>query len=262
MGAHARAQVGLERILFATDFSERSAHALGYALGCARRFGSELFFTHVVDIDVVEFGADYPPPISEHVIVDAARKSMSVLLRTQELHGVKYSVLLPVGRIWEELTRSIHEHAVDLMILSLHGGGETQAVMHPPCPTLIAGAQAIPTQGFRRVLYVDDSEANDAPACTAALAMIEAEADVIVLRFDEHHGSEAARLSLRRPDLHVEVITVLRPSATVITDVAAEHQAGLIVMRVRQAESRGSAEDVSLAYAVVSAARCPVLLYP
>ena len=139
----------IERILFATDFSEGSDHALPYAVDMAKQYGARLYFVHVI-YDVAKTAGWYVP----HVSIDEIYRDMEQSARSElekifidEMRGFKnieYKVLK--GIPYEEISKLAAEQKVDLIVLGTHGRrgidrmlfGSTaeQVVRNAPCPVL------------------------------------------------------------------------------------------------------------------------------
>ena len=139
----------IERILFATDFSEGSDHALPYAVDMAKQYGAKLYFVHVI-YDVAKTAGWYVP----HVSIDEIYRDMEQSARTElekifidEMRGfnnIEYKVLKGVP--YEEISKLAGEQKVDLIVLGTHGRrgidrmlfGSTaeQVVRNAPCPVL------------------------------------------------------------------------------------------------------------------------------
>ena len=139
----------INRILFATDFSEGSSNALPYAVDMAKQYGAKLFFIHVI-YDVSKTAGWYVP----HVSIDEMYKDMEKSARAEleksfieEMKGLKdVEYIILKGTPHEEITRFVEENKIDLIVLGTHGRkgidrmlfGSTaeQVVRYAPCPVL------------------------------------------------------------------------------------------------------------------------------
>jgi nucleotide-binding universal stress UspA family protein len=139
----------IRRILFATDFSEGSSHALPYAADIARLYDAKLFLVHVI-YDVAKSAGWYVP----HVSIDEIYRDMEKSARAEleksfvdEMRGlrdVEHVVLK--GIPYEEISKFAVEKKIDLVVLGTHGRrgidrmlfGSTaeQVVRNAPCPVL------------------------------------------------------------------------------------------------------------------------------
>src|SRR5581483_7349944 len=100
-------------ILFATDFSEASLHALPYALGMASRYGSKLYPAHVIPIEPYLMGD--PKAIDRlREARQEADSSLAGLLDSVSNRGIPCQALVDNGDIWSVLSGFIEEYSVDL----------------------------------------------------------------------------------------------------------------------------------------------------
>ena len=94
----ARQHVSLARIMAATDFSPASNRALDYAVSLARRFGSQIYLTHVITYKghgVMEAGAGAPAGEELRRITHAQAQEV---VDSGRLYGVPYEVVIERGR--------------------------------------------------------------------------------------------------------------------------------------------------------------------
>jgi len=139
----------IERILFATDFSEGSAHALPYAVDMARQYDAMLYIVHVI-YDVARTAGWYVPHVSIDEIYRDMEKSAAAELEKvfiDEMRGYgKVGRHVLKGVPYEEICRFAAEQKIDLIVLGTHGRrgidrmlfGSTaeQVVRNAPCPVL------------------------------------------------------------------------------------------------------------------------------
>jgi nucleotide-binding universal stress UspA family protein len=139
----------IRRILFATDFSEGSSHALPYAADIARQYDAKLFLVHVI-YDVAKSAGWYVPHVSiDEIYHDMEKSAMAELEKSfvDEMRGlrdVEHVVLK--GIPYEEISKFAVEKKIDLVVLGTHGRrgidrmlfGSTaeQVVRNAPCPVL------------------------------------------------------------------------------------------------------------------------------
>jgi nucleotide-binding universal stress UspA family protein len=139
----------IRRILFATDFSEGSSHALPYAADIARQYGAKLFLVHVI-YDVAKSAGWYVPHVSIDEIYHDMEKSARAELEksfVDEMRGLKdVERVVLKGIPYEEISKFAGEKKIDLVVLGTHGRrgidrmlfGSTaeQVVRNAPCPVL------------------------------------------------------------------------------------------------------------------------------
>ena len=139
----------ISRILFATDFSEGSSHALPYAADIARQYGAKLFLVHVI-YDVAKSAGWYVPHVSIDEIYNDMEKSARAELEksfVDEMRGLSdVEKVVLKGIPYEEISKFAGEKKIDLVVLGTHGRrgidrmlfGSTaeQVVRNAPCPVL------------------------------------------------------------------------------------------------------------------------------
>jgi nucleotide-binding universal stress UspA family protein len=139
----------IKRILFATDFSEGSSHALPYAVDMAKHYMAKLYLVHVV-YDVSKTAGWYVPHVSIDEIYNDIEKSAKAELEKSfidEIRGLKdVEHVVLKGIPYEEIAKFAGENSVDLIVLGTHGRkgidrmlfGSTaeQVVRNAPCPVL------------------------------------------------------------------------------------------------------------------------------
>jgi nucleotide-binding universal stress UspA family protein len=139
----------IKRILFATDFSEGSSHALPYALDIAKQYGAKLFLLHVI-YDVAKSAGWYVPQVSIDEIYRDMEKSARIELEksySDDMRGMKdVERVVLKGIPYEEITKFASDNIIDLVVLGTHGRkgidrmlfGSTaeQVVRNAPCPVL------------------------------------------------------------------------------------------------------------------------------
>jgi len=142
----------IKRILFPTDISEGSAHAVPFVTDLTKHYGARLYVIHVM-YDVARATGWYVPHMSMDElyrdIETNARKEIEKCC-VEDLRGYKnieYSILKGVPH--EEILKFAEENAVDLIIMGTHsrkgldrvifGSTAERVVRHAPCPVLTVG---------------------------------------------------------------------------------------------------------------------------
>jgi nucleotide-binding universal stress UspA family protein len=143
--------IKLERILFPSDFSELSLHALAYARSFAEAYRAELHVIHVVD-EAYQYWMALGPnslpvgPTPEELVA-ASREEIEKFVKEhlgESAARTKTAVLL--GRPFMEIIRYARQNAIDLIVLGTHGrsglkyallGSVAEKVVRKsPCPVL------------------------------------------------------------------------------------------------------------------------------
>jgi nucleotide-binding universal stress UspA family protein len=115
------ADLRLNSILLATDFSEASEKALRHALAIARHFGAKFYLAHVVSsLGFTLVGPDAVNTATEVVLRDA-RQLVDSLAKSGALTGLRHEVIIRQGEVWEELENIIRQGQVDMVVLGTHG---------------------------------------------------------------------------------------------------------------------------------------------
>lgn len=139
----------IEKILFATDFSEGSAIALPYAVDMAKKYGARLYFVHVV-YDITKATGWYVPHVAIGEIYGEIEKNARAEIEkigTDEMRGFEdIEHIILKGTPYEEIIRFATDNKIDLIVLGTHGRkgidrvlfGSTaeQILRSAPCPVL------------------------------------------------------------------------------------------------------------------------------
>lgn len=114
----------IKKILFTTDFSEGTSHALSYATDMSKKYGSKLHILHVVHNIFIYPGLHIPHgslDIVNKEMEEAAQKALRKLAASacDECKEIESSVVL--GIPYEEILKYALEHDIDLIIIGTHG---------------------------------------------------------------------------------------------------------------------------------------------
>ena len=130
----------LSHILFATDFSESSMHALPYALSLAEEHDAELTLMHVLE-EVQPMPVEY----SNELMADC-RQRLWELVPVDATMWCKPRVVVETGEAAGSIVRNARDRQVDLIVMGVHGGGTVAShlpwtvihsvVRHARCPVL------------------------------------------------------------------------------------------------------------------------------
>jgi len=147
----------LEKVMIATDFSERSDRALRRATLLAKQFRASLVIVHAVDDDqpahVVE---------SEREIATDLLREMRASLRSVDSLDCEARVVL--GDAFEALREAVEAEAPDLLVIGPHrrrllrdifiGTTAERTIRSVACPVLMVNA--VPAGPYRHVLQTTD----------------------------------------------------------------------------------------------------------
>ena len=114
----------LDKILFATDFSEGSDHAFDYALSLATKFNARLAIIHVIN-EPVDLRGFYVPHISfeklEKEIEEGAEKMMERFCREKLKDFTDYETAIVTGIAYEEILKKAEQVKASMIVLGTHG---------------------------------------------------------------------------------------------------------------------------------------------
>jgi len=114
----------IDKILFATDFSENSEHAFDYAYLMARTFNARLIIIHVIN-EPVDLRGFYVPHISfeklEKEIEEGAEKMMEKFCHTRIKDFTNYETVIIAGIPYEDILKKADEENVALIVMGTQG---------------------------------------------------------------------------------------------------------------------------------------------
>jgi nucleotide-binding universal stress UspA family protein len=139
----------VERILFPTDFSAGSSHALHFAVDLKKHYNATLYIFHVI-YDINKATGIYVP----HISSDEVYKEMNTWAMNEmekccieEIRGLENVEKKVVqGVPWEEIIRFADEEKIDMIVMGTYGRigldrllfGNTaeRVVRRAPCPVM------------------------------------------------------------------------------------------------------------------------------
>jgi len=112
-------RISLKNILYTTDFSPTAEAAAPYAWELAKRYGAKVIALHVRP---VEANGMVPPEAwaAVHEANELQAKQQAGHLKTL-FRGIENEVEVTEGAIWDEISRTIEEKEVDLLVTGTHG---------------------------------------------------------------------------------------------------------------------------------------------
>jgi len=276
-----------KNILFPTDFSPASEHALPCALAIARLYGSKVFVTHAVAPEPPLAIPLEPVPMDMDPLWQDARRKMSRFLETDCIRDTAREGILEQGDLWRVLDDVSHRHSIDLIVLGSHGRhgvkklvlGSTaeQIFRRARCPVMTVGPDVKPMEHrtIRHVVFATDFSAGSLKALPYAFSLAEETQAhltlahliplVPMLQQEEVREQGVRRLrELVPPEAadwcEPELFVGFDFPAEGILRLAADRHADLIVMGVHSRAARTSAHlPWAIAYEVVCHAPCPVV---
>ena len=284
-------RVAFKNILFATDFSEVSQHALMHALAMAKRYDAKLTVIHVAPPETQVPIPMEPVPLEPDWQIQRARECMQHLQDFEPLRMFPHDTVLKQGSPWPEMADVIEDRDIDLIVLGTHGRGVVgtlllgsvaeQVLRHASCPVLTVGPDALRTlfdhQRLSHVLFATDFSESSQHALSYALALAEENnAELTLLHTLEQlqpmpmqYARELLadyrkRLWNMLPDeaglwCKPQVTVAVGAPADEIVRLAHDRQVDLIVMGAHTAGAAANHLPWTVVHSVVRHARCPVL---
>lgn len=140
--------IDLKTILYPTDFSDYSRHALPYVTEFARRFDAEIIVQHTIGVPAYagayEIAIDVTT-LRESILKDARAKLTAMTAELQK-EGLRVTGELAEGAAFVEIVRVARERNASLIIIPTHGWGVLKHVLlgstaekvvrKAPCPVL------------------------------------------------------------------------------------------------------------------------------
>lgn len=282
--------VRLKNILYTTDFSNPSRVALPIVAAIARKYGSHIFAAHVWAPLPYSMVSPEALPVLEGKEENDARDALDDFMRIKEFDGLTVTPILKCGEATRELSRIVHQHHIDLAILSTHGrtgfkrllmGSVAEELFRSlPCPVLTVGpniSHRFDTQSeIKRILFPTDLS-HDSAAVFPYLAALAAEyaAQITLLHVvpqeDRRHPAamdeaESLRSAMQRmfgsqidPRCTVRlVVEAGDPTERILAQARAEN-VDLIGFGVRKAGEITTHFRNTVPYKVVLESECPVL---
>jgi nucleotide-binding universal stress UspA family protein len=141
--------IEIKKILFPTDFSEYSRHALKYAKALAKSFKAKLYVLHVCEHPIAGAGIEaYHFSVPEYVadLEQRERKALDTSVAEIKEQGLEVEPIFILGRAYQEIVKTAKELDVDVITMATHGNkglshfvfGSTaeKVVRLAPCPVL------------------------------------------------------------------------------------------------------------------------------
>ena len=129
----------IQTILYATDLSENSRLAFGYAASMAERYGARLLVLHVVEpvhpnthvllsssmgeTEWIHLQADYESSLADDLSVKLRQFCENLQTSMEQVHIDDKSLLIAKGTPVEEIIATAGEHKADIIVMGTHGYG-------------------------------------------------------------------------------------------------------------------------------------------
>ena len=284
-------RVAFKNILFATDFSDVSQHALLHALAMAKRFDARLTVVHVAQPESQVPIPMEPVPLEMDWQKQHAADCMRHLETFEPLRMYPHQTVLMQGDPWYEMAGLIEKQGFDLIVLGTHGRGvlgklvmgsvAEDVLRHATCPALTVGPAVLDSlidrQRLSHVLFATDFSESSQSALPYALSLAEEDnAELTLLHVldelepmpMEYSKEVVADYRKRLWDMIPDDANLwCKPQVSVGAGIAAneivrfahDRQADLIVMGVHNGGAMASHLPWTIVHTVARHARCPVL---
>jgi nucleotide-binding universal stress UspA family protein len=282
-------QIAIQNVLFTTDFSPASEHALPFALEFATRYNATLFLVHAVPPMPAVVPVE-PVPDQTEMLRKGAEKQMQRFLEYAPLKDVPHEAFVMDGEAWDVVRQLAADKRIDLVVLGTRGRGVLHKLLvgsiaeeiyrTVKCPVLTIGPEVIPPpiprQKMWRIVFATDFSAGSLHALPYALMFSEEHhSQTTFLHVIGHAGTLPADTAdqmvkdsqLRLRELVPESMQGNNPEFIVefgspgpdIVRIATDLEADLIVMGVHAGHHATSHLPWTVASHVLAHARCPVL---
>lgn len=141
--------IKIERILFPTDFSACSKHALKYALDFATERGAKLYILYVIprlNVPIGSGGLTFPVSKLYDDMEREAKKNIHHLIPRRFIEKIKVENVIVRGTPFQEIMKAARKYDIDLITIATHGrtgishallGSTAEKVVRTaPCPVL------------------------------------------------------------------------------------------------------------------------------
>ncbi len=267
----------LNRLLWATDFSETSQAALEWCVELAQLTKSEMILLHIAEVEE----AKDANLAAEH------RKKLEEIAEQLRQKGLTVATTVVSGQAAQTIVQTASKVGADLIVLGAHGhtsfrekllGSTTEQVLQTsPVPVLFVRERCEPK--FRHFLVPSDLSDAALPALDYAISLAGlTKAKITLLHVvAPYEGSPEAWEELKRetkeelkrwsnkvvepsevPAIETKVIRYHHPGAG-ITDFARENEVDLIIIPTHGRSALGRLIFGSVASHVIYYAPCPVI---
>jgi nucleotide-binding universal stress UspA family protein len=281
-------RIAISNILLATDFSEVSQAALGYACNLARLYGSRIFITHVVAHEPYLSLPLEPIPVDLDLFWNREKQNMASFVASKLLEEIPHENILQRGELWNVISDVIEQHHIDLAVVGTHGrqglkkvflGSAAEKIYRQAkCPVLTIRPEVAASRGtawhLKQILFATDFSETSLHALPYALSLAEENqatlislhvAPLIPYQYKESITDTTRKrlegLMPAAPCCTLDFVVSFDFPAQGILEIARDREADLIVLGVNRRAAAGLSSHLpwSTASDVVSSGPCPVL---
>jgi nucleotide-binding universal stress UspA family protein len=278
-------RIAISNILLATDFSEVSRAALGYACNLARSYGSKIFVTHVVPPEPYLTVPLEPIPVDLDLFWNREKQNMAEFVAAKALEEIPHEDILQRGELWDVISYVIDRHMIDLIVAGTHGRKGLKKVVlgsvaekiyrQAKCPVLTVRPEVAKTSWeLKRILFATDFSETSLHALPYALSLAEENQAMLIFLnvaplVPYQYKQSIVETTCKRleglmppePWCNPDFVVCFDFPAQGILQIARDRETDLIVLGVNRRAAVGLSAHLpwSTASVVVSAAPCPVL---
>lgn len=113
----------MKKILVPTDFSEQAENALKVAVQLAKKYDSEIYLLHMLELPMQDFDVMNSPSVVPEAMffIKLAEQRFEALLAKEFLKGVKVHDIVKNFPSFSGIVDTCHEHNVDLIVMGSYG---------------------------------------------------------------------------------------------------------------------------------------------
>lgn len=282
-------RIALKNILFTTDFSEPSLHALPFAITMARRYDAHLVLAHVLEQVPMSAVPMDPMPADMDLSRERAERKMEEFRHRDELLGLKLDTVVEPGFLWPVVAELVEQRKIDMIVLGTHGRGAFKRVLlgsaaeeifrHATCPVMTIGPhvkQMRASGKLEKILFATDFSSGSVHALDCALKLVaEHDAQLLMIHVvqasaipfditDEFVAESEAKLKdmiapEAMPAKAPLFLTLIGVPSEQILNFAEREDADLIVMGMHKGTELASRWPLECAAKIIAGAKCPVL---
>ncbi len=113
----------MKKILVPTDFSKEAENALKVAAQLAKKYGSEIFLLHMLEIPIQEVDAmsTHSPLPEAMFFMKMAHQKFEVIRSKDYLKDIEVTEIVKNHQTFSGIAESGQEHGVDMIVMGSHG---------------------------------------------------------------------------------------------------------------------------------------------
>jgi nucleotide-binding universal stress UspA family protein len=277
----------IQNILFLTDFSMASMHALPYVAGMAAKLGASVYLCHLIMPNLLAGGAPEAAPYMYEAARKQGEEELAALAGSAKLDRFRPKTLLVSGTVEDEVPAIVREHRIDLIVAGTHGrtglrrlllGSVVEEICRvATCPVLTVGPGLLleNSTDYRRILFPTDlSETSKRIVPYLCRIAREYSAEVTVLHVlpedletnpDARQLAEPIRARMMQmfekelAPFQPEYVIAFGDTVRTILKIANERASDLIAMGIRNAFLPEVQLRSSTVYRIMAGANCPAL---